>query len=176
MNESLLRYKDERDKSYGIAGMAITLVACNGEDKLSEINIDAEPGECMVMNHEFGFKGSPAMSARFVWEETLKDLRLTTLMALGNISCRRRILEHSRLSSKLTEKIHKAVIDEAREHCNLEKDEAERLFDSCMQYVDRIFSHAIIPSIATNFANEIAERRSMTVTEATELLGRLGLR
>ncbi len=89
MNEPSLRYTDERDKSYGIAGMAITLVACDGEHLLAEIHLDAEPGECMVMTHDFGFKGNPRMSAKIVWEQTLKDLRITTSMALGNLACRR---------------------------------------------------------------------------------------
>ena len=31
MNDSSLRYSDERDKTYGIAGMAITIVALDGE-------------------------------------------------------------------------------------------------------------------------------------------------
>lgn len=40
MYESSLRYADERDKSYGIAGMTITLVACDGEESLAEIHLD----------------------------------------------------------------------------------------------------------------------------------------
>ncbi|MDE6611745.1 MAG: hypothetical protein K2K22_04200 [Muribaculaceae bacterium] len=46
MNEdSLLRYADERDKSYGIAGMTITLVVGRADDLLAEINLDAEQAD-----------------------------------------------------------------------------------------------------------------------------------
>ena len=37
-----LSYNDERDKTYGITGMAITLVVLDGENYLSHINLDAE--------------------------------------------------------------------------------------------------------------------------------------
>ena len=36
MDHTSLRYTDERDKTYGLAGMAITLVAIDGEKYLCE--------------------------------------------------------------------------------------------------------------------------------------------
>ncbi len=176
MNEPSLRYTDERDKSYGIAGMAITLVACDGEHLLAEIHLDAEPGECMVMTHDFGFKGNPRMSAKIVWEQTLKDLRITTSMALGNLACRRYILAGKGLSQEETDGLRDAVRTEAHEHCSLEDDEADRLFDSCYRYVDRIFRHSGIRSVADGFADHLTRRRTLSAVEAIELLAQLGLR
>ena len=92
MDHTSLRYTDERDKTYGLAGMAITLVAIDGEKYLCEINLDADAGEGIVMTHDYGFKGNPRMSARIIWEQTLAELRMTTSMTLGNIACRRYVL------------------------------------------------------------------------------------
>lgn len=176
MKEPELRYSDERDKTYGIAGMAITLVALDGEDFLSEIHLDSEPGESMVMSHDFGLRGNPRMSAKIVWEQTLKELRMTTSMALGNLACRRYVLAHTGMTAAETDGIRAAVVEEGREYCALDEDECRHLFDSCYSYVDRIFRHSGIAGVAGSFADELARRRSMTASEAIELLAHLGLR
>lgn len=176
MYESSLRYADERDKSYGIAGMTITLVACDGEESLAEIHLDAEPGECMVMSHAFGLKGNPRMSAKIVWHQTLNDLRLSTSMALGNIVCRRYILGGRGLSPSDTAQLRSAVLADAAEYCSLDEDESGRLFDSCLGYVDRIFRQRAVAGVVEAFAEQLTHRRSMTASEAIELLAGLGVR
>lgn len=176
MEEPNLRYADERDKSFGIAGMTITLVACDGLRLLSEIRLDANPGECMVMAHDFGYKGNPRMSAKIVWEQTVNDLRATTSMALGNIACRRYVMERRGLSDTDTQPIRAAVRSEAQEHCALERDEADNLFAQCLAFVDRIFRHSGVHDVARSFAAEIAQKRTMSADEAMETLSRLGLR
>ncbi len=165
MNKRTLSYADERDKTYGITGMTITLVVCNAEDYLSEIHLDNQPGECMVMAHQFGFKGNPRMSAKIVWEQTLNDLRVTTSMALGNLMCRRYILDRKPLTD-----------DEASEHCALDNDESARLFDACYHTVDRIFRHSAIRPIADSFAEQLTNRRTLSANEAIEILAQLGIR
>lgn len=176
MNEPSLRYTDERDKSYGIAGMAITLVAIDGEKYLAEIRLDAEPGDCMVMTHDFGFKGNPRMSAKIVWNQTLNELRTGASMTLGNLACRRYVLGGTGMSHADTESIRAAVRKEALEHCELEADEADALFDSCMSYVDRIFRHSGVHRVAHSFVEQLMSRRTMSAAEAIELLAQLGMR
>lgn len=176
MNEPNLRYADERDKTYGIAGMAISLVACDGEQLLAEIRLDAEPGECMVMANGFGLKGNPRMSAKIVWEQSIKELRATTSMVLGNIACRRYVLAHKAMTPSDTDCIRQAVRDEASEHCALDADEADALFGNCLSYVDRVFRHSGVQQVARTFADRLASQRTMSADEAIELLAQLGMR
>ena len=117
MNDSSLRYSDERDKTYGIAGMAITIVALDGEKYLSGISLDAEPGEHIAMSYDYGMRGNPRISAKIIWEQAVNDLRLSTSMVLGNIACRRYVLGHRPLGSADTEAIRLAVRSEAGTHC-----------------------------------------------------------
>lgn len=170
-----LSYSDERDKSYGIAGMAITLVVLDGENYLSRVDLDADAGSCIEMSHEFGFKGNPRMSAKIIWEQTLRDLRLTASMALGNVACRRYVLGHRALSAADTRSLRDALCQDASEHCGLENDETERLFDSCLAYVDRIFRTRGVSEIADAFAKELSSRRNMSGSEVSEILSQLGL-
>lgn len=151
MNDSSLRYSDERDKTYGIAGMAITIVALDGEKYLSGISLDAEPGEHIAMSYDYGMRGNPRISAKIIWEQAVNDLRLSTSMVLGNIACRRYVLGHRPLGSADTEAIRLAVRSEAGTHCELDNDEADRLFDGCLSYVLRIFRHPGIQEVAHSF-------------------------
>lgn len=171
-----LSYSDEKDRSYGISGMAITLVALDGENYLSGVNIDGEPGEYIVMSRDFSFKGNPRMSAKIVWEQTLKDLRLSASMALGNVACRRYVLSGRAMSSSDIGELRKALRQDASEHCGLDSDESDRLFDSCLNYVDRIFRTSGVARVASGFADTLVERRSLTGAEAIEILASFGLR
>ena len=69
MKEPKLRYSDERDKTYGITGMTITLVALDGEEYLSEIHLDSEPGETSVIN-----KSGNCKNSLFVLEDSLAEV------------------------------------------------------------------------------------------------------
>lgn len=172
---SSLSYSDERDKTYGVTGMAITLVVLDGEQYLTNINLDGEAAELIELSHDFGFKGNPRMSAKIVWEQTLKDLRLSASMAIGNVACRRYILAHKSLSREDTECLRSALRQDAVEHCGLDFDETDRLFDSCLSYVDRIFRHNGVADIANAFATRLSERRTLSGVEAVELLASLGI-
>ena len=175
-NHNKLAYADEKDKTYGITGMAITLVALDGEEYLAAIDLDAEAGEHLRMSHDFGFKGNPRMSAKIGWEQTLRDLRLTTSMAIGNVACRRYVLAHRGISAADTTELRNAMRQDATDHCGLDADEADRLFESCMSYVDRIFRHAGIAGVADGFAERLARQRALSGSEAIEILASLGLR
>ena len=51
--DSHLRYTDEKDKSYGLAGMAISMVVLDGEEYLDGLSIDAPTGEGIELSQEF---------------------------------------------------------------------------------------------------------------------------
>lgn len=171
-----LHYADERDKAGGIAGMAVTLVACDGEHLLAEINLDAPAGSNMVMTHDFGLPGNPRMSAKQLWTQAVKDLRAMTSMALGNIACRRSLRSESIFETDILDTLRALVRDEGADHCSLDADEADELFDSCKSYVQRLFAHPGICELAGRFRDRIMDCRVMSATETVEYLASLGLR
>lgn len=177
MNNPTLRYADERDKCYGLTGMAITMVACDGEEYLTEINLDAaDDSLSLVLGHDYGLKANPRISARIVWEQTLADLKLTTSLTLGNIACRRYVLGHRDIDRADIDAVRSAVRTDGNTHCGLDTDEADRLFESSLGYVLRIFRHAGIAEVAHSFAGTLARRRTLSGPEAVEILASLGLR
>lgn len=169
-------YSNERDKAYGVAGMTICLIACDNDRYLASVDMDAAPGESMCMNHDFGMRPNPRMSAKIVWAQAIDELRVSASMALANLVCRRYVMLHRGLNSDEVSMLKQAVTQEAAEGCALEPDEAERLYSSCYQMVDRIFRHTPIHQIAGAFADELIRRRSLSAAEARDTLASLGLR
>ena len=62
-----LSYRNENDRCYGAAGMAIGLVVFDGEDMLAGISLDAPAHAMMEMNQDFFFTGNPSLSAKAAW-------------------------------------------------------------------------------------------------------------
>ena len=175
-DKSRLCYADERDKTYGRGGMAITLVVLDSEDCLGGIDLDAEPADSFVMSNLFGFRGNPRMSAKILWSESVKELRLLASVALGNVVCRRYILQHKGVERAELDELRQAIRCDADEQCALDNDEADRLFNSCLEHVDRLFRHPGIADIANSMAEFIGRRRSLSAMEAIEFLAQHGLR
>lgn len=173
---NILRYSDSRDNAYGLAGMTITLVALDGESYFDAIDLDAAVGDQMAMSHDFGLRGNPRMSAKIIWEQTMRELRLSAMLALGNVTCRRYLLDHRTLNADELHAVRYALRHDAGEHLELDNDEADNLFDSCRQYTDRLFRHPGVVEISHNFAGRIAKQRRMSAAEAIEILASLGLK
>lgn len=175
MTPTSLHYTDDRDMAYGVAGMTITLVALDGEEYFDGIDLDAPAGEQILMSHEFGIKGNPRMSAKIVWEQTLRELRLAASLALGNLTCRRYLLAHMAVRPAELDAMRDAMRHDAHYHLDMDDDETDRIFDSCRQYADRLFRHQGVADIAHSFAGKLIEKHRMSASEAIEILSSLGL-
>ncbi len=172
-----LKYVDERAKSYGLVGMAITLMACDGQNLLAQISLDADPDSDFEMSHEFFFRGNPRMAAKYMWNSDLRHLGIAARMILGNAVCRTYVLRGRRsLSDEQTVAISSILREVAEENCALVSEEADSLFDESYSFVHRLFSHVGVHSIADRFSDELRRRRSMSASEVVDLLGQLGVR
>ena len=97
MENDKLKYADERDKSYGIAGMAIAVVAYDSESMLASVSMDAEPGHAVEFGSEFYFSGNPRLSAKIAWTEIIKHFRLATGLLVANAMSRHYVQHRRRL-------------------------------------------------------------------------------
>ncbi len=176
MDSISLKYTDTTDKANGIAGMAITLIACQGEHLLAEIRFDEPDGHNMHMAHDFGLPGNPRMSAKSLWSQSVKDLRAMASMVLGNIECRKAITAGFEPGFNAERIVRDLVRSEGQKMCSLDKDEADTLFDSCQHYVRRLFAHPDLLDVARRFSAHISDRRILTKNETVEFLAALGLR
>lgn len=174
--KKVLSYKSEDDKCYGITGMAIALVIFDGDDYLTSINLDAESSDdTMNFTDEFYFAGNPEFSAKNVWNHILKNFNLAIALSVGNILCRRLVLESKPLERDAAKYLSKIMTEVGSESCSLESDETRHLFDKNYNYLNRIFSHHGVQSIAHDFAEVLKNRRTMTRSEVVEQLRALSM-
>jgi len=169
--DTTLKYTDETDKSLGIAGMAISLVACDGEALLASVSLE-EGDDSMMFSEEFFFAGNPRLSAKIAWNELLKQYQVASAMLMGNIMCRRFAAGHG-VESPLLQIVRDLLSDAGHTHCSLEDDEIETLFNKNYRYYTRLFSHGGVLSVARDLATTLRMRRRMTAGEVFEQLSRL---
>lgn len=169
-----LKYKDEFDKAYGLAGMAISLVAWDAEEWLDAINIDAKADEALQMSTEFYLNIAPRIGAKALWEQTLKRFQLTAAMMVANVACREMVKNrHGSLSGRTDAALRKALADEGADLCSLEQDEVSRIYGKSLNYCSQLFSHPGVRQVAEKFADELRTRRALSSGEIFELLAPL---
>lgn len=171
-----LSYKSEDDKCYGITGMAIALVVFDGEDYLTSINLDADTSDKMMeFTDEFYFAGNPEFSAKNVWNHILKNFNLAMALSVGNVLCRRLVFESKSIERDVIKSLFNLMNEVGRESCSLESDETQHLFEKNVNYLNRIFSHHGVQSVAHDFAETLRSRRTMTRYEVVEQLRTLSM-
>lgn len=166
-----LKYTDETDKSLGVAGMTISLVACDGENLLASVSLE-DNEDAMQFAEEFFFAGNPRFSAKIAWNEMLKQYQVACGMLLGNVMCRRFAVGKG-VENDLLKVVHDILADAGHTHCSLEDDEIDSLFNKNYRYYSRLFSHSGVLAVARDFATTLRMRRRLTAGEVFEQLSRL---
>lgn len=169
--ENKFAYTDEVDKSFGLAGMAISLTVWDKHNMISGITLDADEGESSIsFGPEFFFSSNPRMSARIAWNELIKQYQMFVSMVIGNIVCRKAVNKGERLTKQLSSDIYSLVEDEGRDLCALEKDEIDMIFDKTYGYLSDFFTDARMSAAADRFASDLRLRRSMSTYDIEEEL------
>lgn len=166
-----LRYTDEADKSLGIAGMSIALLACDGEDCIMGVSI--EDGENALEFAPSAFcVSNPRFSAKIAWTQLTREFHMVAGMFLGNVICRRIVTSRS-LNSDIINALREIVYEQGREKCDFDDDELDTMFDSDIRYFHRLFSHPTVAETARNFASALRTQRRMTAGDVLDYLSRL---
>ncbi|MDE7443282.1 MAG: hypothetical protein K2M65_03890 [Muribaculaceae bacterium] len=168
--EQSIKYRNEEDKSYGLTGMAISVVVWDCDHLLAAVSIDGENAESMEMTPEFYFNGNPGLSAKSAWTQMVEHFQLSTAMLLANVMCRRLVNDKRSIDSELKSQLLGYVLDEGRESCSLDDDESTRIFDKCYTYCTRLFNHYGVAQVAVDFARKLRDRRRLTRSEVLEEL------
>ncbi len=95
------KYSNEEDRSYGLAGMAVSVVVWDSERLFNAVDIDAAAGEAMEMTQEFYFSGNPGLSAKAAWESMVEHFQLSTAMMVSNVMCRLYVHRNTQIDAGL---------------------------------------------------------------------------
>lgn len=171
--DNTLKYADTTDKAYGLAGMAIALVAWDAEEWLESIDLNAAPEEAMRMSADYYLCLAPRVGAKAVWEQTLKRYQLIAAMTVANVTCRE-IVHHGRaVSSAVDTALRSFLLKEGEELCGLESDEVGRVYNKSFGYCRRLFSHPDVSRLINDLAANILEHKHMLANEILALLAPL---
>ncbi len=166
-----LHYRNEDDKCYGATGMTVAFVVMEGEDMVSAVNLDADRAdEIMEYAGEYFFAGNPGLSAKSAWNTLLKHFNYSMAAAIGNVMCRRYVLDRKQIDTSTKNFLLDLMIEEGRETCNLDEDETRRIFDKNYVYLTRVFTHQGIQSVCNDFAGILKRRRRLSRLDILEQL------
>lgn len=169
--EKKFAYTDEVDKSFGLAGMAISLTAWDKHNMISGLTLEAGDGESSIsFGPELFFSSNPRMSARIAWNELIKQYQMFVGMVIGNIVCRKTVNKREKLTKELSNDIYSLVEFEGRDLCALEKDEIDMIFDKTYNYLTEFFGNSRMAAAADRFASDLRLRRSMSTFDIEEEL------
>ena len=169
-----LAYTNEDDKSYGLAGMAISLAALDAIDRVASITLDTN-GPMVTFSHQYYFSGSPSISPKTTWDNLLHNFYITSAMVLSNVMARSMVRLREDVPAELLKQIHDEMVEEGRETCSLEEDEVDTLYDKTRTYMGRIFRNPRLHAAINDFAHLLSRRRSLSGNEIIDELRALSL-
>ena len=176
MNEKrLLKYRDELDKSYGVAGMALGLSVLEAENLFTAVTLDAEGPGCIQFTPEFYFAGNPRLSPRGAWKYILGHYRISVGLAVANALCRCMVLDNERVDDKLRDGLFNAACADGRDYCQLERDEIEPIFDEVFDNMSRLFADTRVRKAMDAFADALQQRRTLSHIDVNDILQQLNL-
>ncbi len=170
-----MRYRDELDKSYGVAGMALGLSVFDANDLFTAVSIDADGPGCIQFTPEFFFAGNPRLSPRGAWKYILGHYRISVGLTVANALCRRMVLDNGKVDDKLRDQLFNAAFEDGRDYCQLERDEVEPIFDEAFNNMTRLFSNSQVRKAMDAFADALQQRRTLSHIDVTDILQQLDI-
>lgn len=164
-----MKYNDEEDKCYGIAGMTIGITVWNNEDMVYKLDIDDEENGYMLLSSDY-YNQTGELSVRQSWETMQKHFQMTAGMMIANMMSRSiKTGSHSYIDIKNA--IYPALTEVGKTECQLDDDEISTVFESAYSYMNRAFRNENVRTLAVTLAKELQHKRILSNTEVKELLG-----
>ena len=171
----IMKYRDELDKSYGVAGMALGLSVLEAGELFTAVTLDADGSDCIQFTPEFFFAGNPRLSPRGAWKYILGHYRITVGLAVANALCRRMVLDNSAVDNKLRDELFNAAFDDGRDYCQLERDEVEPIFDDVFASMKRLFASPQVRRAMDAFADALQQRRTLNHIDVNDIFQQLDI-
>lgn len=163
-----LKYSDEEDRSYGLAGMAVSLMIWKADDMLARVDLDGP--DSIEFVPEYYFTGNPRLSAKVAWQYMLKRYQESMGMVIANVMCRHYMQRHRAPDAATRAELLRQLEQEGIEACSLEADEIRRLFDSSYDYLDRVFAHSGVQAVVRDFTAALRAQRALSRGDVADIL------
>ncbi|MDE6243008.1 MAG: hypothetical protein K2M14_03250 [Muribaculaceae bacterium] len=158
---NILAYRDEADRSYGLAGMSIGLASLDALDRVAYISIDSE-GPMVEFTGEYYYGGSPSVSPKAAWRRMIDNYRLTSTLAVGNILARTLVQEGNNDPTDMLNELFETIRLEGREVCQLEEDELDNFINNIVGRSHRVFGNQRLYPAVQALADLLRKERILT--------------
>lgn len=157
-----LRYADETDRCFGLAGMAISLVVWDAEELLRGIDLNAPAEEALQLSPDYYYCLAPKVGAKAAWEAAFRHFQLIAAMTVANVTCRELVRQHhSSINNTVDSAIRDFLNEEGAELCQLEPDEVSRIYGQVLAHCSRIFRHPGVSRLASSLSDIIASEKTL---------------
>lgn len=173
MKNKHLKYTDEADKTYGVAGMVIAVVAYDAEDALASVTIDGDPDTTPGLSFHPGFHYVPnqRMSAKIAWNEIVAQMRLTAGMLVANAMSRSYVQHRRRLSDAVTAALTEALYEACdSDDTPLDHDELDAMLRTNINFFDQIFQISAVHTATHALADDLSRRRTLSPADVMDHL------
>lgn len=168
-----LKYNDDKDKCYGVAGMAISAFMLDFEDYIESVSIDRKDLESVEFTPDFYISAGDSISAKQIWKYYVNRYQIASALLISNVMSRSMVLHRQEVAYDIHNKMVDALKDFAAEDCQLETDEALTLFDKHYQYLDRAYHNSRLHDVIEKLTDELNSRRTLSHSELCDLLSGL---
>lgn len=169
MSSLTLKYSNDDDRAYGLAGMTISLAALDALGNVASVSLDAE-GPMITFSHEFYFNGSPSISPKATWNNLFNNFNLTAAMVISNVMARSLVRLRDDVPTDIMHKIHDEIMAEGKESVDLEEDEIDSLYSKINTYMGRIFRNPRLHPAIHEYVRTLSRRRNLSGTEIADEL------
>ncbi|MCM1004886.1 MAG: hypothetical protein NC402_01160 [Prevotella sp.] len=166
---SVLAYRSEEDRSYGLAGMTLALATLDAIDNVVRVNMDSE-GPMVIFSNEFFWGSSQAASAKAHWHTLMRNFQITASLALANVLSRCLIRERGADPTSMLDALLPVIVAEGMEICSLEEDEVHRFYENALMQSRRTFGNPRLHPYVDRLAGVLAEKRTLSGREIAEEL------
>lgn len=165
-----MRYRDEEDKCYGIAGMAIGLAIFEAEDLFTGVTLDGDGLDCIVFAPQYYIGYNPALPPVSAWQDVYQRYQVTMGLTIADTLCRKMLRDHGVVDKKMRKTLLDAACEEGKATCQLDSDEVEALFDKSFQYLLQAFKNSRVRNVIEQLVATLKERRTMSSCDINDVL------
>lgn len=164
-----LRYKDDTDRSYGIAGMALAAFILDYGRYINSVSVERRGLDSVEFTPDFYIVTGDNISAKVSWEHVIEQYQIISSMLISNVICRMMVRHHREPEISHHDAMLEALRDYAAE-CQLEMDESEQLFDKHFQYLNRAYHNVRLHAAAERIVDELKARHTLYYSDLCEVL------
>ncbi|MDE7119936.1 MAG: hypothetical protein K2O10_04945 [Muribaculaceae bacterium] len=168
-----LKYQDQRDRAYGLSGMAVAMVVWDNEQYLAGLNLDAEADFGLELSPDFFTIANSALSAKAVWNDRVAKFQLALGLMVANVLSRALVRANEEITPQARQMLVKSLHDEGRSACDLTETEVDALFTKAYGYFHSIFAHHAVTPLVDSVAEALENSRRLDRDQIIELLSPL---